>query len=75
MRDRQEKQAYLALVSRHIAQLTEQCTDLTDQANTLKARKQDVGHINELLFATLSASIALKSAHSRLALELNMLSG
>jgi hypothetical protein len=72
MRDRQEKQAYLALINMHITRLTEQCADLTDQANTLKARKRDAGHINELLFAALSALISLRSARSRLVVELDM---
>lgn len=40
MRDRQEKQADLALVNMHVARLVEQCDDLIDQAITLKASKQ-----------------------------------
>jgi hypothetical protein len=70
MRDRQEKQAYLDLVNMHIARLVEQSADLTDQADTLKARKQETGHLNELFMATLSALISLRSVRVRLALEL-----
>lgn len=71
MRDRQEKQAYLDLVNMHIARLIEQCADLTDQVATLKARKQETGHLTELFMATLSALISLRSARARLALELD----
>lgn len=72
MRDRQEKQAYLDLVNIHIARLIEQCADLTDQVATLKARKQETGHLNELLMATLSALISLRSARARLAPEIDV---
>ncbi len=71
MRDRQEKQAYLDLVNMHIARLLEQCADLTDQVATLRARKQETGHLTELFMATLSALISLRSARARLALELD----
>jgi len=72
MRDRQENQAYLDLVSMQIARLVEQCADLTDQANALKARKQETGHLNGLFMAVLSALISLRSVRARLALELDM---
>lgn len=72
MRDRQKKQAYLDLVNMHIARLIEQCADLTDQVATLKERKQETGHLNGLLMATLSALISLKSARARLALEIDV---
>ena len=71
MRDRQEKQAYLDLVNLHIARLVEQCADLTDQFDTLKARKQETGHLDKLFMATLSALISLRSVRVRLALELD----
>ncbi len=71
MRDRQEKQAYLALVNMHIARLIEQSADLTHQVDTLKARKQETRHLNDLFMATLSALISLKSAQARLTLELD----
>lgn len=72
MRNRQEKQAYLALVNMHIARLIEQSADLTNQANTLKVRKQETRHLNDLFMATLSALISLRSVRTRLALELDM---
>ena len=72
MRDRQEKQAYLDLVNMHIARLVKQCADLTDQVDTLKARKQEAGHLNELFMSTLSALISLRSVRVRLALELDI---
>jgi hypothetical protein len=70
-RDKREKQAYLALVDMHIARLIEQSADLTDQAATLKARKQETGHLDDLLMATLSALISLRRTRARLALELD----
>ena len=73
MRDRQENQAYLDLVSMQIARLVEQCADLTDQANALKARKQETGHLSILFMATLFALISLKSVRARLVRELDML--
>lgn len=73
MNDRQEKQTYLALVNRHIALLVEQSSDLTDQVDTLKARKQETGHLNDLFIETISALISLKSAQMRLTLELGTL--
>lgn len=73
MDDKRGKQAYLALVDMQIARLVEQSSDLADQVNTLKARKQGTEHLNDLLMATLSALISLKSAKMRLTLELGTL--
>jgi uncharacterized protein YigA (DUF484 family) len=73
MRDREEKETHLALVNSHITRLIEQSADLTDQANTLKARKQEITHLIELLLPTLSALIALRNLQASLQSELNLL--
>ena len=71
MSDRQQKLAYLALVNMQIVRLVERSVDLIDQVETLKARQQAPAHLNQLVVATLSALISLRSIQETLALELD----
>ena len=73
MCDREGKKAHLALVDSHITRLVEQSTDLTDQVNTLKAKKQETAHLAELVLPILCALVALRNLRANHQTELKLI--